>query len=302
MKIFIVGGNGLVGKSLTEELLRHGHQVTAMGRSIRHEEMPEGTEIIQGDAALPGTWQDAVPLHDAVVNLAGVTIFHRWSKSYKELIGKSRLETTGRIVEAVGDPESRVQVLINASAVGYYGSTGDRELSEDAPRGNDFLARVCGDWEKEAERAEETGIRVVRARFGIVMSERGGALVNLKKIFSWHLGAMLGTGNQWFSWIHLQDLARILVRLIEDENICGAVNCTSPMPVTNRSLTGKLGGVMEKSVRFPPVPSLFLRGALGEFSSVLLQGQRAVPSKLLEAGYDFLFPALTPALQDLLDK
>jgi len=302
MKIFIAGGNGLVGRSLTEELLQKGHQVTAMGRSIRHEEMPEGTEIIQGDAALPGLWQDAVPLHDAVVNLTGVTIFHRWSRSYKEKILKSRLETTGRIVEAAGEAESRVQVLVNASAVGYYGAAGDQELSEDAPMGDDFLARVCGDWEKEAERAEESGIRVVRARFGIVLSERGGALVKLQKVFDRHLGAMLGTGNQWFSWIHLQDLARILVRLIEDENISGAVNCAAPIPVTNRSLTGKLGGVMEKPAIFPPVPSFVLRGALGEFSSVLLQGQRVVPSKLLEAGYDFLYPALTPALQDLLYK
>ncbi len=302
MKVFIAGGNGLVGRHLAEQLLMKNHEVAALGRSIRKDQVPEGTEIISADASQPGIWQDEVIKYDAVVNLAGATIFNRWSSSYKKKIINSRVGTTRQLIEALKNTDSNVRVLVNASAVGYYGFTGEEEVTESAPAGEGFLADVARIWEEEAEKVEDTGTRVVLARFGVVLSSHGGALEKLKKIFNYRLGSVLGNGEQWFSWIHQVDLSEILIRLIEDENLSGPVNCTAPKPVTNRSLTGKLSGVLDKPVLLPPVPAWVLRMILGEFSTLLLQGQRAVPEKLIEAGYEFHYPGLTPALQDLLFK
>ncbi len=300
MKIFIAGGSGLVGRHLASLLVEKGHQVTALGRSINAETMPGGVEVIRANAEEAGLWQRTLSFHDAVVNLAGASIFHRWSRSHKAKIFNSRINTTRRVVEAVSDRESRVRVFVNASAVGYYGAHGEELLKEDSPPGKDFLAEVTRQWEAEAVRAEETGVRVVRARFGIVMAEKGGALEQLKKIFSLRLGSVIGSGEQYFSWIHQEDLSEILHFILENENLAGPVNCTAPVPITNRSLTGKLGGVMGKPALLPPVPSFALRMVLGEFSSVLINGQRVIPAKLLDEGYEFRFPTFTPALQDLL--
>ncbi len=301
MKVFITGGTGFVGRALCRALVESGHQVSLLTRSARAARgLPPQVDIVEGDPTRPGPWQEAVPGHQGVVNLAGASIFGRWTKRYQELILSSRVLSTRHLALALAHrPGGEDTVLVSASAVGYYGFCDDRELDESAPAGDDFLARVCRRWEQEALAARESGVRVVTARLGIVLGPGGGALTRMLPGFRLGLGGPLGSGRQWFSWIHLADLVRAMVLCLEQSHLAGAVNCTAPEPVRNRDLARTLGRVLGRPA-FLPLPGPLLRLVLGKMGSVLLEGQRVLPAALERAGFVFSFPSLELALADIL--
>ncbi len=300
MKVFVTGGSGFVGTTLCARLLAAGHAVTILTRSSRGAgRLPPGAQACLGDPTSPGPWQQTAALHEAFVNLAGASIFARWTPGYKEQIRASRINTTRNLVDALARrPPGRPAVLISASAVGYYGPRGDQELSEQDPAGVGFLAEVCKAWEAEAQAAARLGARVVCARFGIVLGNGGGALGQMLPLFRLGLGGPLGSGRQWFSWIHQADLVEALLFCLEQE-LSGPANCCAPEPVTNRELTRALGRVLRRPAILP-APGFAVRLVLGEMGSVVLSGQRVIPSALTRAGFMFHFPELEGALRDLL--
>ncbi|MBU1274243.1 MAG: TIGR01777 family oxidoreductase [Proteobacteria bacterium] len=300
MKVLVTGGSGFVGTTLCARLLAAGHAVTVLTRSGKGAgRLPAGVEACVGDPTAPGPWQEVAAEHDAFVNLAGAGIFSRWSSEYKALIRASRLDTTRNLVDALARRKAEEPaVLVSASAVGYYGPRGGEELSEDSPPGEDFLAQVCREWEAEAQAAARLGARVVCARFGIVLGGGGGALGQMLPLFRLGLGGPLGSGKQWFSWIHQADLVTALLFCLEHE-MSGAANCCAPAPVTNRQFTRTLGRVLGRPA-FLPAPGFAVRLAMGEMGSVVLTGQRVIPQALMRAGFSFQFPELEGALRDLL--
>lgn len=300
MRIFITGGTGFVGSALVEALVERGFSVTILTRRASAQKKGhEATCVVEGDARKSGEWQDLLLDHDVVINLAGATIFQRWNDRQKEIIRESRVLTTQQIVTALSlNPEKKID-LINASAVGYYGYHGDELIDEGVSSGMDFLASVCREWEAVALKAKTHGSRVVLCRFGVVLGKQGGALQKLLRLFRWGLGARLGTGKQWFSWIHERDLVRIIIYLLENRDREGPVNCTSPEPVRNEDLTRCLGKALKRPIVMPPVPGFVLRIALGGFSETLLKGQRVIPKALNDDGFSFEYPVLERALQDI---
>jgi uncharacterized protein len=303
MKVFITGGTGFVGTHLTRQLTEQGFQVTLLTRSIKPGRfLPRGAAYLEGDPTRPGPWQNEAASHDIFINLAGASIFHRWTDTYKTVLRESRIQTTRNLVKTLSLDKGRGKVLISTSAVGYYGFHQDEELDEKSPAGNDFLALLARDWEQEAMKAEEWGVQVIRSRFGIVLGDKGGALDQMGSLFNKGLGSRLGRGQQWFSWVHQQDLSDILLFLIQQKGLSGPVNCTSPFPVQNRELTRILGEVLRKPIFLPPVPGFMLRLIMGEFGNVLLEGQRVLPRKLMSLGYSFRFPLIKDAFYDLLNK
>jgi len=300
MKIFITGGTGFVGRHLVSRFIGEGHTVTVLSRSEKGSgRLPGGTSIVLGDPTEAGAWQDSVKGQDCIINLAGTSLFSRWTPEAKKLIRESRISTTRNIVDAIEPSEGKDVALFSTSAVGYYGFHGDEELTEESPPGDDFLARVAVEWENEALRAEERGTRVVITRFGIVLGEKGGALGQMISIFRKYLGGPLGSGKQWFSWIHMGDLVGAFIFLMAHREISGPVNLTSPTPIRNEELAKVLGKVMHRP-SFLPAPGFVLKLLLGEFGSVLLEGQRVIPRKLLDSGYAFIYPEIEGALQSLI--
>jgi uncharacterized protein (TIGR01777 family) len=292
MKILMTGGTGFVGRSLITRLLAGGHEITVLTRRI-----PTGLPAVRAvecDPVVAGPWQDEVVGQDAVINLAGASIFRRWTRSYRRLLRDSRLHTTRNLVEAMSG-----QVLISASAVGYYGFHGDEELTESDGPGDDFLAELCRDWEAEAQKAGGKGSRVVLTRLGIVLGKDGGALEQMVRPFRLHAGGRLGSGRQWFSWIHVRDLLEACVHLLKNPKLEGPVNLTSPNPVQNRQLADAIGEALGRR-SWLPAPGFAIKMALGKFGSVVLKGQRVLPEKLLNSGLTFEFPGIEAALQDLL--
>ena len=301
MKVFITGGTGFVGTGLTQKLAQEGNEVTLLTRSIKsHPAALQGVSYVEGDPTQKGRWQEKVADHDVVINLAGASIFRRWSDTAKKLIWDSRIQTTQNLVEALSARKGKETHLFSTSAVGYYGFHQDEVLDERSPSGEGFLADLSREWESAAVKAKDYGVHVILMRFGIVLGRRGGALQQMIAPFKWWMGSPLGSGNQWFSWIHEQDLVDVFLFLIKGKRISEAVNCTAPNPVTNRELTNVLGEVLGKPTFMPGVPGFVMSLVLGEFGSVLLKGQRVVPKKLLEAGFRFSFPDLRSALKDLL--
>ena len=301
MDVFMTGGSGFVGSTLTARLTEEGHRVTVLSRGGAGE-LPEGASLLVGDPSRPGPWQDAVADHEVVINLAGASIFKRWTARHKQAILESRVDTTRNLVDALSRGAHRCRTLVSTSAVGYYGFHGDEELLESSPAGSDFLASVTTRWESEAAAAESVGVRVVCCRLGIVLGRRGGALGMMLPLFKRCLGSPLGTGTQWFSWIHEQDLVNSCLYVMEHERISGPVNCTAPVPVRNRELTRALGRALHRPVFLPPVPGVLLSLVMGEFGSVLLRGQRVIPGVLLAEGFEFRFSTLKEALDDILGR
>ncbi len=300
MKIFITGGTGFVGRGLIDKLTGGGHEVTLLTRSLRKVgSKPQAVALVEGDPSQKGDWQKTIGGHDAVINLAGASIFSRWTGDMKRLLRESRILTTRNLVETLEG--SRVKTFFSASAVGYYGFHGDGELDESSPPGSDFLAQLAVDWEREARKAEDHGIRVVLTRFGIVFGEEGGALGQMVPLFNKYLGGPLGNGRQWFSWIHRDDLTQAFLFLLERPEISGPVNFTAPNPVRNRDLAAALGKVLNRPALLP-APGFMLRLVLGEFGSILLEGQKVIPQKLLRSGFPFRYPTITEALEEILKK
>jgi uncharacterized protein (TIGR01777 family) len=301
MKIFMTGGTGFVGTTLTKRLTQEGHEVTILTRSLPEDSpLPKGASYLEGDPTEPGAWQKSVAEHEVIVNLAGASIFRRWSDTAKEIIRDSRILTTQNLVEAISAGKGKETLLLSTSAIGYYGSDEDEELVEESPPGEDFLASLAQEWEAEALKSEAYGARVALLRFGIVLGKNGGALRQMIPIFSLCLGSPLGSGEQWFSWIHEEDLANIHLHLIGQKDVSGPINCTTPNPVRNVELTKALGEALGKPTFLPAVPGFVLRLIMGEFGSVLLEGQRVLPKKLLDTGFQFKFPEIKKALKNLL--
>lgn len=302
MRVFMTGGTGFVGSALTKRLTEQGYAVTLLTRKIRKSAaVPHGVSMVEGDPRNPGSWQEKVPDHDAVINLAGASIFNRWTDAEKRLIRESRIQTTRNLVNALERRTGMKTTLLSTSAVGYYGFHGDEALNEDTPPGKDFLAGVARDWEVAASKAATFGVRVVLCRFGIVLGSGGGALGEMVPIFKKGLGSPLGSGDQWFSWIHQMDLVRVFLFLLEHEDLSGPFNCTAPNPVQNKELTKALANVLEKPSFMPSVPGFLIRMVKGEFGNVLLKGQRVIPEKLLNVGFQFQYPNILIALRDLLN-
>ena len=279
-----------------EHLRSRGHRVVLLVRPGRTGTPPECDEVVEGDPACWGPWWKEVRRCDAAVNLAGEPIHGRWTPDKKARIRDSRVLTTRNLVDAV--PLDRPFTLFSASAVGVYGDAGERELAETAPPGRDFLARVATEWEKEALRARERGVRVVIGRFGVVLGP-GGALSRMEELARRGLAGPLGSGRQWVSWIHREDAVRAVRFLLERDDLEGVFNLAAPEPVrqaefvrTAAQLAGRPTGA--------PVPAFAVRLALGEAAGVVLSSQRMVPRRLLEAGFGFRFPELRPALEEAL--
>ncbi|MDY6838337.1 MAG: TIGR01777 family oxidoreductase [Thermodesulfobacteriota bacterium] len=301
MNVLITGGLGFVGTQLSIRLLERGHQVTVVDRSPkRGGHTPQQVKYVPADTTVQGPWQDEVARQDAVINLAGASIFRRWDPKTKQLISDSRVLTTGNIVEAISH-NKRSRVLCSTSAVGYYGFRGDERLSEKDSPGTDFLAQVCIDWEDEAKKAADKGARVVVTRFGIVLGKTGGALGQMIPAFKKFAGGPLGSGKQWFSWIHMEDLVNAFMFVFDNEDIHGPVNFCSPNPIRNKDLAKALGATLSRP-SFLKTPAFMLRLVLGEFGSVLLEGQRVFPTKLLKHGFLFRHPEIKEALEDLLKQ
>ena len=297
MNVLITGGLGFVGRHLSRLLLEKGHHVTAVGLRPHPALIPHPHfSYLSADTTRPGAWQEALRDMDAVVNLAGKTIFHLWTERYKAEIYDSRILTTRNLVAAL--PQGRSTTLVSTSAVGYYGDCGEDMLTEEAPAGDDFLARLGRDWEAEALKAADQGSRVVVARFGIVLGADGGALEKMIPAFSSYLGGPLGDGTQWFPWIHIGDLTAALAFALDSERAAGPMNFTAPNPVRNREFARELARLLNRPALMP-APGFVIRTVLGELGKTLLASQRVVPEKLLQAGFAFRFPAVREALYDL---
>ncbi|MBM4322476.1 MAG: TIGR01777 family protein [Deltaproteobacteria bacterium] len=299
MKILITGGTGFVGTQLIARLVQEGHEVTILTRSLKGAKgASPGISYLEGDPTRKGPWQASIKDHDAVINLAGASIFSRWTEEHKRAIRESRVHTTQNIVEGIPSHPERPCTLLSTSAVGYYGFCGDEELVEDSPPGNDFLARIAKEWEGEALKAREKGARVVITRFGIVMGEKGGALGQMIPLFKKYIGGPIGSGKQWFSWVHIKDLTEAFVFLLKHPEISGPVNICSPNPVRNKDLARALGKALRKP-SFMPAPGFMIKLVLGEFGSVILKGQRVIPKRLLDHGFVFQYADIDQALQSI---
>jgi hypothetical protein len=299
MKILITGGTGFVGTQLTSRLTQDGHELTILSRSAKRSgEVPRGISYLQGDPTQKGPWQEAIKNHDAVINLAGASIFAKWTEEHKKAIRDSRVSTTQNIVEGVPLHPQKQFTLFSTSAVGYYGFCGDEELTEASPHGEDFLARIALEWEGEALKARDKGAKVVITRFGIVMGEKGGALSQMIPLFKKYIGGPIGSGKQWFSWVHIKDLSEAFAFLMKHPEISGPVNICAPNPVRNKDLAKALGKVLHRP-SFMPAPGFMVKLVLGEFGSVILEGQRVIPKRLLDSGFAFQYPYIDKALQGI---
>lgn len=301
MKAFMTGGTGFVGTVLTKSLTQKGYKVTLLTRKIRGERsVPRGAILLEGDPAKAGPWQGNVADHDVIINLAGASIFTRWTKREKRMIRETRILTTKNLVNALSDRRVDEITFISTSAVGYYGFHGDEELDETCGTGSDFLASVAREWEAAALEVERPGVRVLLCRLGIVLGRNGGALGEIIPLFQKGLGSHLGDGQQWLSWIHEDDLARLYLFLMERRELSGPFNCTAPGAVRNKDLTKVMGEVLGQPLLMPAVPGFMVRLIKGEFGTVLLKGQKVLPKRLLEAGFRFHFPDLRGALKDII--
>jgi len=297
MHILLTGGSGLIGRALCRHWLAAGHRLTVWSRTPERIPALCGSAV-RGIAELRELDRD-VP--DAVVNLAGAPIADRpWTRKRKALLWASRIQLTEQLLAWLEALPQRPQVLLSGSAVGWYGDGGERELDEQhSPVSEDFASQLCGAWEETALRAEALGLRVVLLRTGLVLAADGGFLQRLLPPFRLGLGGPIGSGRQWMPWIHLQDEIALIDFLLHHPQARGPYNACAPQPVRNKAFAQALGRVLHRPA-FLPLPGLLLRVGLGELSVLLLGGQRAVPRRLLEAGFRFSFTDLDSALDDLL--
>jgi uncharacterized protein (TIGR01777 family) len=298
MKIFIAGSLGFVGRHLSRALLDDGHQITGVGRNPRP---PAGINhpsfyYLAADTTKQGEWQAKVAEHDIVINLTGKSIFTYWTKKVKKEIYDSRILTTRHIAESLAGADR--SVFFSTSAVGYYGERGEDVLTESEPPGNDFLATVCKDWEHEALKAQTDSIRVVLTRFGIVLDRSGGAMGSMLPAFKMFLGGRLGSGRQWFPWIHLHDLIAAYRFAINHPGVAGPANWCAPEPVRNMDMTRILAQKLNRPVMLP-TPEFVFKTVLGEFGEALISSQRAQPSVLTNAGFSFTYGTIDSALNEI---
>jgi len=299
MKILITGSTGLVGTALAQDLQSAGHTVCRLIRPGSSAGTSPGFDVSWSPAT--GELGGAAVGADAVVNLAGASIAEkRWTSQRKQLLRSSRVDTTRALVQALAKMSVRPRVLLSASATGIYGNRGDETLTESSQPGNDFLSELAKEWESEALKAEALGIRVVRARFGVILSKQGGALPQMMRPFQFGLGGKIGPGTQWLSWITLDDVTAVLRLAIENANLTGAINLVSPQPVTNADFTKMLANAIRRPALFP-APAFALRLLLGEMAdALLLSSQRVQPAQLQKLNHPFLHSDLSTALATIL--
>jgi uncharacterized protein (TIGR01777 family) len=300
MKIIIVGGTGLIGRALAKELTGRGHGVWILTRRPSTNESLDGASLVHWDGITPDGWGQLVNEADAIINLAGENIgASRWTEERKLRIVDSRLNAGRAVVTAIQRAARKPAVIVQASAIGYYGSSGIAEKTEQSPAGTDFLGRVCTQWEASTLAVEEAGVRRVVIRTGLVLSAQEGFLKQLLLPYRFFIGGKYGSGKQYWSWIHLRDEVNAIRFLVENGTTHGAFNLTSPNPVSMETFGRKLASVLHRPF-WLPVPGLALRLLLGEMSQLVLTGHAVVPEALLGSGYRFLFPELRPALSDVL--
>lgn len=302
-RIVITGATGLIGSQVARALAERGDRVTALVRSpeaartgLRFAHDP----IQWSSSSAGGPWADAVARADAVVNLAGAPIAGRWSAAHKQRALATRIDATHNLIQAMRQAQHVPRVLVNASAVGFYGTSETATFTEMSAHGSDFLAQVCHAWEQEAHTARALGTRVAIVRIGIVLDAHGGALAKLLPFHRMFVGGPVAPGGQWFPWVHVQDVVRMIIWALDDANVEGPVNAVAPGITTNRAFSKTLGRVLHRP-EICTVPRFVVRLMLGEGAYILTEGQHVIPDRACALGYRFAFPDLEPALQNLLE-
>ncbi len=298
--ILITGASGLIGTRLTEMLLQKGHQVSHLGRTKKNNGQIKSFTWNVDQHQMD---EDALQGIDTIIHLAGAGVADkRWTEKRKREILESRTRSTQLLFDLLKKENHKVTSIISASAIGYYGFESSDELTETSEAGKDFLSNVTKQWEDEVNKIESLGIRIVKIRIGIVLSEKGGALKEMMLPIKFYAGAPLGSGNQYVSWIHIDDLCSIFCKAVEDSNMHGAYNGVGPYAVTNRALTRAIAKVLGKPMFLPPVPSFMMKLIIGEMADIVLGGSKVSSTKIQQAGFSFQFDNLEKALRDLLVK
>jgi uncharacterized protein (TIGR01777 family) len=304
MNIVVSGGMGFIGRPLCVSLCLDGHQVTVLtrNRAVAQRSCDSSVTAIEWNGREAGAWEPCLDGADAIIHLAGAPIADgRWTDARKRLLSESRVLSTRLLVEALSRSSSKLRTLISASGIGYYGTSDDRVLDEDAARGQGFLADLCLAWETEAVRAVEMGVRVVLLRTGMVLEQDGGALPKMLLPFQFFAGGPIMPGAQWVSWIHRRDHIGLIQWLLTNPNVSGPVNAVAPEAVRMNRFCEVIGRVLHRP-SWLPVPGFALRAALGELGILMTTGQRVTPAKALSGGYIFHYPTLEPALRAIMTK
>lgn len=300
MNVLVTGATGLIGKTFCQLLAREGHQLVILSRQPEKAQVAPNAKAWRWQAEIEVPPNEVWAGIDAVIHLAGEPVAGgRWTEAQKRRIRDSRVLGTRNLVEGMKRAAIKPQVLVSASAVGFYGDRADEQLDESSAAGQGFLSEVCVDWEREAERAAESSVRVALVRIGVVLSQQGGALEKMLPPFKLGLGGRLGSGRQWFPWIHLDDIVGILRHALLTPAVRGPINGVAPGIVTNAEFTKELANVLQRTV-FLPVPELALQIMMGEMAAVVLASQRVQPREARVTGYQFIYPQLRLALAALL--
>jgi uncharacterized protein len=300
MKVAVTGSTGFIGSRVVERLQTEGHQVLLLVRNVpkAQQRFPKA-EVVSYTPKASGPWQQSISGCDGVVNLAGEPIANRWTENSKKEILESRQLGTQKIVEAIAQANPKPSVLVNSSAVGYYGTSETAVFDETSSPGKDFLAKVCQAWEAEAEKVKASGTRLAILRTGIVLGPGGGVLARMMFPFQLFAGGPLGSGNQWVSWVHREDLVNLILKALTDPAMAGVFNATAPNPARMSELCQILGQIINRP-SWLPVPDFALALLLGEAAQVVLEGQHVQPKNALSKGFDFQYPTLKAALQQIL--
>jgi len=300
MRVVITGGTGLIGRALSHDLAADGHKAIVLSRSPgRAPAMPDGVRVVEWDARTGAGWAELADGADAIVNLAGASLRRRWTPRSKQLIRDSRMHAGHAVVDAVRRVDRKPRLVVQASGTGAYGPRGDQVVTETTGFPDTFLGRTAAQWEASTAPVEEQGVRRAIIRSGVVLSRESGALPLLALPYRLFVGGPLGSGDQWLPWIHMEDEVRAIRFLIELETAVGPFNLSAPRPVTNAEFGRTLARVLGRPAFFR-VPAFAVRLVLGEMSTVVLDGQRAIPRRLLDLGFRFHFPGAESALHDLL--
>ncbi|MBD2325869.1 TIGR01777 family oxidoreductase [Alkalinema sp. FACHB-956] len=305
MKVAVTGATGFVGSRLVEQLHMEGHEVIVLTRNAEQakQRFPNSVftrvTVVAYNPREAGDWQAVISGCDGIVNLAGEPIAeHRWTPEHKQLLLDSRILTTQHLVDAIHQATSKPSVLVNASAIGFYGTSETASFDETSPAGNDFLAEICQKWEAAAQGVTASGTRLVILRLGIVLG-MGGALGKMLPPFRMFAGGPIGSGRQWFSWIHRDDVVALIMQALTQPEMQGIYNATAPNPVRMEDLCQTLGQVLQRP-SWLPVPSFALEAMLGEGAKVVLEGQQVLPKQTLASGFQYTYPTVKPALEQVL--